>query len=137
LFQQDAELFNLHELVELILAQPGLGSTVKTDGEESDPLAILTMLNMHVHQVCLSTTLSRRWEKLSKRTESPFNKSTCPIPTQKIGGRQRVSYYTSGVVVPISESRRCRAVRKASQHACASHTADVSDGYRRTEVRHR
>jgi len=51
LFQQDAEGLNTHEFTELILSQSGMGTTVKTDGEESDPLALLTVLNMHVHQV--------------------------------------------------------------------------------------
>jgi hypothetical protein len=49
LFQLDAELFATNQLTDLILAQPGIGSTVKTDGEDSDPYALLTALNMHVH----------------------------------------------------------------------------------------
>jgi protein BCP1 len=51
LFGRDAEQFDLHELTELILAQPNIGSTIKTDGEESDPYALLTVLNMHIHHV--------------------------------------------------------------------------------------
>ncbi|KAF8878432.1 p21-C-terminal region-binding protein-domain-containing protein [Infundibulicybe gibba] len=50
LFQRDADLFHLHELTELILSQPAVGTTIKTDGMESDPYAILTVLNMHVHK---------------------------------------------------------------------------------------
>ncbi|TDL22295.1 hypothetical protein BD410DRAFT_256154 [Rickenella mellea] len=50
LFQADAELFHLNELAELILSQPLVGTTVKTDGKESDPYAVLTVLNMHVHK---------------------------------------------------------------------------------------
>ncbi|KAJ4301712.1 Mss4p nuclear export [Kalmusia sp. IMI 367209] len=38
----DAQLFNLSELADLILSQPLLGSTVKCDGNESDPFAFLT-----------------------------------------------------------------------------------------------
>ncbi|TFK28351.1 hypothetical protein FA15DRAFT_584494 [Coprinopsis marcescibilis] len=67
LFGRDAELFGLHELTELILSQPYIGSTIKTDGEESDPYALLTVLNMHIHhehpsmkalaQYCLSKSL--------------------------------------------------------------------------------
>lgn len=34
----------------MILEQPALGSTVKTEGEESDPFAFLTVLNMHEHR---------------------------------------------------------------------------------------
>lgn len=51
LFQADADLLKPHELSELILSQPLVGTTVKTDGRESDPYAFLTVLNMHVHKV--------------------------------------------------------------------------------------
>ena len=51
LFQRDAETLHLHELTELILGQPTVGTTIKTDGIESDPLALLTVLNMHLHHV--------------------------------------------------------------------------------------
>ncbi|KAJ4485309.1 p21-C-terminal region-binding protein-domain-containing protein [Lentinula aciculospora] len=50
LFQRDADTFHLHELTELILSQPTIGTTVKTDGQESDPYALLTVVNMHAHQ---------------------------------------------------------------------------------------
>lgn len=51
LFHADAALFQLHELADLILSQPLIGSTIKTDGIESDPLAFLTVLNLHTHKV--------------------------------------------------------------------------------------
>ncbi|KIK65956.1 hypothetical protein GYMLUDRAFT_38423 [Collybiopsis luxurians FD-317 M1] len=50
LFQRDADLFHLHELTELILSQSTIGTTVKTDGQDSDPYALLTVINMHMHQ---------------------------------------------------------------------------------------
>ncbi|KAL8829216.1 MAG: hypothetical protein Q9191_002140 [Dirinaria sp. TL-2023a] len=50
LFDVDANAFNLSELADLILAQPLLGSTVKVDGNESDPYAFLTVLNLHEHR---------------------------------------------------------------------------------------
>ncbi|KAF9261954.1 hypothetical protein L218DRAFT_904817 [Marasmius fiardii PR-910] len=50
LFQRDADVFHLHELTELVLGQAGIGSTIKTDGKESDPYALLTVLNMHVYK---------------------------------------------------------------------------------------
>ncbi|TFK57727.1 hypothetical protein OE88DRAFT_1618886, partial [Heliocybe sulcata] len=50
LFQADAELFHLEDLTAVILGQPLVGTTVKTDGLESDPYAFLTVLNMHVHK---------------------------------------------------------------------------------------
>ncbi|CAG8474436.1 7375_t:CDS:2 [Dentiscutata heterogama] len=42
LFSTDAELFNISELTELIIDQPLLGTTVKVDGADSDPYAVLT-----------------------------------------------------------------------------------------------
>jgi hypothetical protein len=60
LFDIDAQLFELSELVDLILSQPLLGSTVKVDGNETDPYAFLTVLNLHVHRVCTETTYESR-----------------------------------------------------------------------------
>jgi protein BCP1 len=51
LFDLDAQLFDLSALVDLILAQPMLGTTVKCDGKESDPFAFLTVLNLRQHAV--------------------------------------------------------------------------------------
>ena len=51
LFDVDAEIFDLSALTDLILAQPLLGSTVKVEGNESDPFAFLTVLNLHEHRV--------------------------------------------------------------------------------------
>lgn len=41
----------MHELTELVLGQSTIGTTIKTDGTESDPYALLTVLNMHLHHV--------------------------------------------------------------------------------------
>ncbi|PPQ98057.1 hypothetical protein CVT26_003283 [Gymnopilus dilepis] len=49
LFQRDAEQLHMHELTELILSQPTVGTTIKTDGIQSDPYALFTVLNMHLH----------------------------------------------------------------------------------------
>ncbi|KAK3109420.1 Mss4p nuclear export [Teratosphaeriaceae sp. CCFEE 6253] len=46
----DNPLFDLSALADLILSQPTLGSTVKCDGNESDPYAFLTVLNLHQHR---------------------------------------------------------------------------------------
>jgi len=51
LFDNDAQIFDLSALADLILSQPTLGSTVKTDGNESDPYAFLTVLNLQEHKV--------------------------------------------------------------------------------------
>ncbi|KAI1977627.1 Mss4p nuclear export [Ophidiomyces ophidiicola] len=50
LFDTDAQLFDLSALTDLILSQPLLGSTVKVDGNETDPYAFLTVLNLRQHK---------------------------------------------------------------------------------------
>ncbi|KAI5273662.1 hypothetical protein E4T47_03182 [Aureobasidium subglaciale] len=65
LLDVDNELFNLSALADLILEQPMLGSTVKVDGNESDPYAFLTILNLAQHKDKpiiqeLTTYLSRK-----------------------------------------------------------------------------
>lgn len=50
LFDNDAQIFDMSALADLILSQPTLGSTVKVDGNESDPYAFLTILNLQEHK---------------------------------------------------------------------------------------
>ncbi|KAH7069191.1 p21-C-terminal region-binding protein-domain-containing protein [Paraphoma chrysanthemicola] len=50
LLDVDSQLFDLSELTDLILSQPTLGSTVKVDGNETDPYAFLTVLNLETHK---------------------------------------------------------------------------------------
>ncbi|TBU30780.1 p21-C-terminal region-binding protein-domain-containing protein [Dichomitus squalens] len=50
LFNADAQDLPLHDLADLILSQPLVGTTVKCDGKESDPYAFLTVLNLNVHK---------------------------------------------------------------------------------------
>jgi len=47
LFDADNTLIDLSELADMILAQPTVGSTIKCDGQETDPYAFLTVLNLH------------------------------------------------------------------------------------------
>ncbi len=51
LLDADAPSFDLIALTDLILAQPLLGSTVKVDGNQTDPWAFLTVLNLQEHMV--------------------------------------------------------------------------------------
>lgn len=50
LLDVDAQLFDISALADLVLSQPTIGSTVKVDGEETDPYAFITVLNMHEHR---------------------------------------------------------------------------------------
>lgn len=49
----DAEGLSTHALADLVLSQPDVGTTIKTDGEESDPYAFLSVLNIGVHSVSI------------------------------------------------------------------------------------
>ncbi|KAG2134571.1 p21-C-terminal region-binding protein-domain-containing protein [Suillus bovinus] len=49
LFGVDAEGLSTHALTDLVLSQPDIGTTIKTDGEESSPYAFLSVLNIGVH----------------------------------------------------------------------------------------
>jgi protein BCP1 len=51
LLDADADEFDIDGLTELILGQPLVGSTVKTEGHEGDPLSFLTVLNLRIHKV--------------------------------------------------------------------------------------
>lgn len=55
LLSHDASLLDLGAVTDLVLAQKLVGSTVKTDGAEGDPYAVLTVLNLNVHKVSLDT----------------------------------------------------------------------------------
>ncbi|KAJ5246614.1 Protein bcp1 [Penicillium chermesinum] len=50
LFDNDAQDFDMSALSDLILSQPTLGSTVKVDGNETDPYAFLSVLNLQEHK---------------------------------------------------------------------------------------
>ncbi|KAJ5101883.1 hypothetical protein NUU61_004105 [Penicillium alfredii] len=50
LLDADSQIFDMSALADLILSQPLLGSTVKVDGNESDPYAFLSVLNLQEHK---------------------------------------------------------------------------------------
>lgn len=63
LFDSDADSFDLSSLSDLILAQPLLGSTVKVEGNETDPYAFLTVLSLKEHKV-------ERWRAFTTSNDS-------------------------------------------------------------------
>ncbi|KKK15544.1 hypothetical protein P175DRAFT_0554825 [Aspergillus ochraceoroseus IBT 24754] len=88
LFDTDAQIFDLSALTDLILAQPLLGSTVKVDGNESDPYAFLTVLNLQEHSdkpviKDLTTYLSKKAS--STPSLAPLAQLLSQSPTPPIG----------------------------------------------------
>lgn len=51
LMSHDAKDLDMGGVADLVLEQKLVGSTVKTDGAEGDPYAVLTVLNLNVHKV--------------------------------------------------------------------------------------
>lgn len=54
LLYTDADELDLHPLAELLLDESlanGVGSTIKVDGEDSDPFSFLGVLNLNLHAV--------------------------------------------------------------------------------------
>lgn len=51
LFHTDAPLFDIGSIVDLILSEPDVGSTIKTDGVDSDPMGFLSVVNIHTQRV--------------------------------------------------------------------------------------
>ena len=74
LFDTDAIDFDMSALADLILSQPTLGSTVKVDGNESDPYAFLSVLNLQEHQVGLFPSVYI-FTKLTKVQDKPVIKT--------------------------------------------------------------
>ncbi|KAK4996600.1 Mss4p nuclear export [Elasticomyces elasticus] len=70
LFDIDNTRFDISALADLILSQPLLGSTVKSEGNETDPWAFLTILNMHTHRD-KKVIQDLRDYLLSKASQSP------------------------------------------------------------------
>ncbi|KAH8704412.1 p21-C-terminal region-binding protein-domain-containing protein [Phaeosphaeriaceae sp. PMI808] len=84
LFDVDSQLFNLSELTDLILSQPTLGSTVKVDGNETDPYAFLTVLNLTTHKD--NKTIQALTTYLTKKSPSlPALTPLLSSPTTQIG----------------------------------------------------
>ncbi|OJJ51046.1 hypothetical protein ASPZODRAFT_156026 [Penicilliopsis zonata CBS 506.65] len=88
LFDTDAQIFDLSALADLILAQPLLGSTVKVDGNESDPYAFLSVLNLQEHsekQVIQDLTRYLHRQASSTPSLAPLATLLSQKPTPPIG----------------------------------------------------
>lgn len=98
LLQSDAQTFQVHDLANLILSQPLLGSTVKGDGEESDPYAFLTVLNMNVHKDHPSIKALASY-LLAKSTSTPSAHTTL----QQLIGTEALSSSSQHVGIILGE----------------------------------
>ncbi|KAF2967358.1 hypothetical protein GQX73_g6220 [Xylaria multiplex] len=104
LFDVDANLFDVSALADLILSQSSIGSTVKTDGEESDPFAFVTALNVQEHRQ--KKPISQLIEYLSEKAKA--TESLAPIPELLASGQhvglilsERLINMPSDIVPPL------------------------------------
>lgn len=120
LFQADSEDLNIHELTELIISQPLLGTTVKTDGIDSDPYAFLTILNMSVHRVRDHGPIQSNYVwGLPVDLEPSSHQSLIRIPTlEDIDISDNAPNFGSSSWAFIITTRRTDIIRKVNQHAC-------------------
>jgi protein BCP1 len=51
LFSSDAELINLGDLADILIEENHVGTTVKVDDQQSDPYAILSIINLQQQKV--------------------------------------------------------------------------------------
>ncbi|RAL14612.1 protein-transporting protein BCP1 [Aspergillus homomorphus CBS 101889] len=89
LFDNDAQDLDMSALTDLILSQAWMGSTIKTDGKESDPYAFLTVLNLQEHKdkpIIQALTTYLRQKALTNPALSPLSALlTTPPPKTTIG----------------------------------------------------
>jgi protein BCP1 len=71
LFGDDATNFDISSLADLILTKNSVGTTIKTEGQESDPFAILSVINIseNLSKPCVKTLVDYIFHKTSKQTE--------------------------------------------------------------------
>ncbi|KAL4802140.1 p21-C-terminal region-binding protein-domain-containing protein [Aspergillus unguis] len=106
LFDVDAQDLDLSAIADLILAQPMLGSTVKTDGKDSDPYAFLTVLNLAKHAdkqaiKDLTTYLNRRASQTPSLSPLASLLSQNPIPPIGLILTERLINMPSEIVPPM------------------------------------
>ncbi|PGH16511.1 protein bcp1 [Polytolypa hystricis UAMH7299] len=107
LFDNDAQLFDLSALTDLILSQPLLGSTVKVDGNETDPYAFLTVLNLQQHsdKPVIKDLITYIQKKSSSSAAfsalQPLISQTTPVPSIGLILTERLINVPAEVVPPM------------------------------------
>ena len=61
LLAHDSNLLDLDLLADVVVEQNVIGSTVKTGGEDGDPYAILSVINLNTHKACVPSVCAA-WE---------------------------------------------------------------------------
>lgn len=71
LFGDDCNMFDISALADLILTKNSVGTTIKTDGTESDPFALLSVINLteNLEQPSIKALVDYFLQKTSQNTE--------------------------------------------------------------------
>lgn len=141
LLYSDSDLFDLHPFAELLLQEGkagGVGSTIKVDGEESDPFSFVGVVNLNLHQVRLTLcpTLHACLSGIRLTSDSclrslaqPGRPSHPRLPSQTVRPFEthaHASLQPARIWEPWTASRSDHQ-RAAHQHAGTDATAHVED----------
>lgn len=71
LLGDDCNEFDISGLADLILTKNSVGTTIKTEGKESDPFALLSVINLAEHgdKPCVKQLIDYFYQKTSRSTE--------------------------------------------------------------------
>lgn len=99
LWQGDTESLQVHDLADLVLSQPQVGTTVKCDGKESDPYSFLTVINLHLHQVRLKRVSFKKRAEVGRQNR-PFVKALIDYVLNKSSGNAALSATLNDLLGP-------------------------------------
>ncbi|KAG1829414.1 p21-C-terminal region-binding protein-domain-containing protein [Suillus variegatus] len=77
--EDTAEGLSTHALADLVLSQPDIGTTIKTDGEESSPYAFLSVLNIGVHNDNVSIKSLVEYILAKSKGDNAFHESLSTV----------------------------------------------------------
>lgn len=69
LFGDDGQTFEVLALADVILTKDAVGTTIKTDGKELDPFALISVVDLQNPQPCVKQVTDYLIEKTQKETE--------------------------------------------------------------------
>ncbi|KAG7877497.1 hypothetical protein KL937_004692 [Ogataea polymorpha] len=71
LFGEDSAFFSLSEIADMVLTEGRAGSTIKTDGEESDPFSVLSVISLtdNLETTSIKALVKYVLEKTSKKPQ--------------------------------------------------------------------
>lgn len=95
LFGDDAGKFDISGLADLILKKNSIGTTIKTDGQESDPFSLLTVLNIseNIDNPSIKLVIDYILKKTGKNFE--FNLALKKLLTKTDGKQPKVGWIIS------------------------------------------